>query len=36
MNYKTKGTELRNEFKDLVYTYMQSKEECLPLSMGMK
>jgi hypothetical protein len=36
MNYKIKGTELRNEFKDLVYTYMQSKEECLPLSMGMK
>ena len=36
MNYKTKGAELRNEFKDLVYTYMQSKEECLPLSMGMK
>ncbi len=36
MNYKEKGIDLRKQFKDLVYNYMKSKEECEPLGTGMK
>lgn len=36
MNFKKKGEELRNMFKDLVFEYMTSKDECGNFNEGMK
>ena len=36
MNYKKKGEELRLEFKNLVYEFMRTKEECSILGDGMR
>ncbi len=36
MNFKKKGEILRNDFKNLVYEYMSSKDECNNFNKGMK
>ena len=36
MSFKSKGEELRNSFKKLVYEYMSTKEECNKFNDGMK
>ncbi len=36
MNFRKKGEELRNSFKNLVYEYMVSKDECRSFNDGMK
>lgn len=36
MNFVLKGSELRNEFKNLVYDYMKSSYACALWNCGMK
>ena len=36
MDFKSRGNDLRNKFKDLVLDFMQSKEECQSLGRGIK
>jgi hypothetical protein len=36
MNFKTKGEELREQAKQVVYAYMKSQPECRPNGSGQK
>ena len=36
MNFRKKGEELRNDFKNLVLEYMLSEEKCGRFNIGMK
>ena len=36
MNFKSRGENLRKEFKNLVLEYMSTKEDCSKYSAGMR
>ena len=36
MNFRTKGEELREQAKKVVYAYMKSQPECRPNGQGLK
>ena len=36
MNFKSRGENLRKEFKNLVLEYMSNKEDCSKYSVGMR